>query len=214
MCDGVQASTASSSRPSWVTTYETSGNSRTVLRNSLAISLAARAKGRSASGPAATARPRRGPAGNPGRPCVPRTTDARRRPRRRPQIREHGPIEQAGQRGAVAAAQPFQRLVVKRGARLAEREVGEARNQRERAQQRAEQRISHGVGHRREQRGLAALEREQRQIGGDDDQGREEDRPRHLPGRGPDVLLGQLLGRASPRAGAGCSPSPRSRRRR
>ena len=46
----------------------------------------------------------------------------------------------------------------------------------------------------REQRRLATLQREQREIGGDDDQGREEDRPRHLAGRGPHVLLGQFLG--------------------
>ena len=42
---------------------------------------------------------------------------------------------------------------------------------------------------------LAALQREQREIGRDDDQGRKEDRPRHLAGRGSDVLLGQFLGR-------------------
>ena len=46
--------------------------------------------------------------------------------------------------------------------------------------QRAELRVADRIGHRQEELGLDALEREQRQIGGDDDQRREEDRLRDL----------------------------------
>ena len=58
--------------------------------------------------------------------------------------------------------------------------VGQPRNQQQGHQQRTEQGESHGKSHRREQPVLDALEREQRQVGGDDHQDAEEDRPRHL----------------------------------
>ena len=49
-------------------------------------------------------------------------------------------------------------------------------------QQCTELRKSDRIDHRVEQLRLDALEGEQRQIGGDDDKCREEDRPRHLMG--------------------------------
>ena len=47
------------------------------------------------------------------------------------------------------------------------------------------------IGHGQEELGLGALEREQREIGGDDDEGGEEDRPRHLDVVASTSFLGQ-----------------------
>ena len=58
--------------------------------------------------------------------------------------------------------------------------IGQAGNQGKGTQERAEQGIAHSISHRREQLGFGPLERKQREVGGDDDEGGKENRPRHL----------------------------------
>src|SRR5262249_29833605 len=101
----------------------------------------------------------------------------------RRQIGNDGSSEQTSQRGPVAPSQPFERSVAKRPTRLAKRQIGKPGNERERAQKRAEQPKADRISHRRKERRLAALQREQREVGGDDDQGRKKNRPRDLARR-------------------------------
>ena len=77
--------------------------------------------------------------------------------------------------------------------RLAIGEVRQTRHQRQRQQQRAELCKADRIDHRIEQLCLDPLKREQRQVGGDDDQRCEEDRLRDLMGRRAGVGLGEGL---------------------
>ena len=82
---------------------------------------------------------------------------------------------------------------MKDAARPAIRHIGQARDDQQGEQQRAELRETDRIDHRIKQLGLDPLEGKQRQIGGDDDCGGEEDRPRHLPGRVANVGFGERL---------------------
>ena len=84
------------------------------------------------------------------------------------------------------------------GARAMTEDPGrQHRDQREREDQGTEQREAHRVRHRREQPALDALEREQRQVRGDDDDQREEDRPLHLDRRSANRVVHAGLWRGS-----------------
>ncbi len=99
---------------------------------------------------------------------------------------------QPGQQRLVARHQPVQHRVLEHLGRLAIGPVRQARNQQQRHQQGTEQREADRERHRREQFVLDALESEQRQVGDDDDQHAEEDRPRDLARRRQDVVAVQL----------------------
>ena len=97
-------------------------------------------------------------------------------------------------------------MVAEDAPRLAISQIGQARDHQQRKRQRAELRIADHIGHRREQLRLDPLEGEQREIGGDDDQGGEEDRPRNLQRGIARVVYGERLvrlGLATPQDGVG-----------
>jgi hypothetical protein len=97
--------------------------------------------------------------------------------------------ERPSDRHFIPAEDPFQcRIAPSLNARPEDpcRQHG---HQRERQQQRADQREAHDVRHGRKEAPLHALERKQRQIGGDDDQQREEDRALHFERRPADGLV-------------------------
>ena len=71
---------------------------------------------------------------------------------------------------------------------LGEEKAGQHRRDQHREHQRAQQSERHGPGHRLEQAPFHALQRENRQVGGDDDGDRVEHRPLHLV-RGVEDLL-------------------------
>ena len=80
----------------------------------------------------------------------------------------------AARRATRSTGDSLHRLVA------AQREERERRHEREADDHRAEQRADNGVRHRREDAALDALEREDRQVRGDDDQQREQRRARDL----------------------------------
>src|ERR1019366_205870 len=101
-------------------------------------------------------------------------------------------------KGAVRGApiqllQPMQDRIVKHAARPAIGQVGQARNDKQGDRQRGELGVADGIGQRKEQFRLDPIEREQRQIGGDDDGRGKKDRSRHLARGVADVGLGQRL---------------------
>jgi len=101
--------------------------------------------------------------------------------------------QRAGQRPLIIALDPRERAIVEDAARPAISRIGEPRHHQQREGERPELREAHRIHHRIEQLGFNAMEGEQRQIRRDDDRGRKEDRPRHLPGGVSDVRLGERL---------------------
>ena len=87
--------------------------------------------------------------------------------------------------------QPHERVVLV-GNVLAQQKQAEQRNQRQRKEQRADQRAGDGPGHRREDAALVPLQREDRDVRGDDDEHREEGGPAHFDRR---LLDGRRAGR-------------------
>ena len=102
------------------------------------------------------------------------------------------------------------------GTLLLQQAEAEQRHQRQREQQRADQRRHDGVGHRREDASLVALQREDRHVRDDDDQHREQRRPPDFDGRVEDRLPSRLGGRRAAQlaTGAGRCSRRRSPRRR
>jgi hypothetical protein len=98
-------------------------------------------------------------------------------------------VQQAGQ--PVSSFDPGDDMIVEHAAGLAVGQIRQARHQRERQQQRAELGKSNRIDHRKKQLCLNPFECEQGQIGGDDDQGREEDRACNLMSRAASVLFGE-----------------------
>ena len=115
-------------------------------------------------------------------------------------------LEAGGEDSVIRDGQAFQPAIVINPAGLAECQICKTRNQRQRRQQGAEQCIAHGIGHRCKQLRLGPFEREQRQIGGNDDQAREENWARHLQRRSLGFALAQFFVRhrfAPPQHGLG-----------
>src|SRR5262249_41789956 len=109
------------------------------------------------------------------------------------QISNAGPAQRALQGSPVPSLDPAEDAVAEDAPRLAIRQISKARNQPQREQQRSELRKSDRIDHGIKQLCLDPLEGEQRQIGRDDDQGCEEDRPRDLVGGSAGVSFGERL---------------------
>ena len=110
----------------------------------------------------------------------------------------HG--QHAFQCPAEAVLQPLKRSVVEDRPGFAEGHIGEAGNQGKGTQECAEKGIAHSISHRREQLRFGPLERKQRKVGGDDDEGGKENRPRNLCRCIKHIMLAQGSGRVRPPA--------------
>ncbi|MNT46378.1 hypothetical protein D3C72_1830160 [compost metagenome] len=75
---------------------------------------------------------------------------------------------------------------------LLQQQVAQQRHHRQRDDQRADQRARHGIGHRREDLPLVPLQREDRDVRGDDDDHREHGRTAYLRGGLQDGMQARL----------------------
>src|SRR5260370_38516441 len=73
-----------------------------------------------------------------------------------------------------------------------EERAGKYRRNQHRENERSKKRKGHGPGHRMKQASLDTLQREDRQVRGDDDRNREKDRALDLVSRFPNALHGRL----------------------
>ena len=97
--------------------------------------------------------------------------------------------ERPAHRDAVPVEQPVQHRIPPGPATGAKQPRRQHRHERQRQQQRADQSKADRVGHRREQPALDALQGEQREVRGHDDEQRKEDRPLHLDRGAPNGLV-------------------------
>ena len=104
-----------------------------------------------------------------------------------------GTVDDANHLCMIQRLQLLQPTIVVRLARLAVSHIGKSRNQYQSHAQSTYQRIAYGIGHRREQFLFDMLEGKQRQVGGDNDKGGEEDGTCHLRSASQDGVLGQHL---------------------
>ena len=91
-------------------------------------------------------------------------------------------VQEVADMAVVAVVEAFEPAVVVELARFMVGQIGEAGGKKQRGEEGANEGVAHGIGHGGEELTLHVLEGEEGEVGGDDDDGGEEDGACHLAG--------------------------------